>query len=63
MRYQAETCKLVKGKDTIQFVLNEETAYITYYYVYNDFTEELTCSVNDANDRFENAIKAGYKKK
>lgn len=63
MKYEAETCKLVKGKDTIQFVLKEETAHITYYYVYNDFTEKLTCSVNDANDRFENAIKAGYKKK
>ena len=37
-------------------------AEITYYYAYGGGSEEtVTCSVHDADERYESAIKSGYK--
>ncbi len=43
MRYEAETCKLVKGKDTIQFVLKEETFFLIISFYQEDYFFHQLC--------------------
>jgi hypothetical protein len=59
---KARTNILVKGNDSISFTIyrKKKWAEITYYYEYNDAKETITCSIPDADERYEDAIKNGY---
>lgn len=48
--------------DSITFRINKarQTAKIRYYYKWGNTKENITCSIADADDRFDSAIKAGY---
>ena len=55
---------LTKGNDSISFTIyrKRKWAEITYYYSYSGGSEEtITCGLPDADERYEDAIKNGYK--
>ena len=61
---KAKTEILINGDDSISFTIyrKKHMAEITYYYAYGGGSEEtVTCSVHDADERYESAIKSGYK--
>ncbi len=61
---KARTNILVKGNDSISFTIyrKRKWAEITYYYAYGKGSKEtVTCSLPDADERYEDAIKNGYK--
>ena len=60
----AKTNILVKGNDSISFTIyrKRKWAEITYYYAFGKCSEEtITCSLPDADERYEDAIQNGYK--
>ena len=63
MKYKAQSNILKKGEDSISFSVQKrkKVANISYYYVYEVHKEDVICSLSDADERYENAIKAGYK--
>tara|TARA_B100000212_G_scaffold82959_1_gene59939 strand:+ start:2495 stop:2695 length:201 start_codon:yes stop_codon:yes gene_type:complete len=63
MKYKAQSNILKKGEDSISFSVQKrkKVAHIRYYYVYDGHKEDVICSLSDADERYENAIKAGYK--
>ena len=63
MRYKAKSNILKKGDDSISFSVQrrKKEAHIKYYYEYDKHKEDVICSLSDADDRYESAIKAGYK--
>ncbi len=63
MKYKAKSNILKKGNDSISFSVNrsKKVAHIGYYYEYDKHKEDVICSLPDADDRYESAIKAGYK--
>lgn len=52
-----------KTGDSISFRINNKrkTASIRYYYKWGNTKEHITCSIHDADERFDSAVKAGYK--
>ena len=64
---KAKSCFLVNlSGDSITFVIHKskkKLAEISYYYVYGNSTELVTCSPADADETYEDAIKNGYKTK
>ena len=63
---KAKTEILIKDNDSIRFKIHRKKnwAEITYYYAWEKGSEEtISCSVNDADERYEEAIKSGYEKK
>jgi hypothetical protein len=52
-----------RGNDTISFNINttQHLSTVTYFFGFDGFSETKTCNINEAQDRYNKAIKNGYK--
>mgnify|MGYP001202810668 CR=1 FL=1 len=60
----AKNKKLMNAnRDRITFIVNKKQKFakINYYYTFNKTRETITCSIPDADERYDDAIKNGYK--
>ena len=58
-----ENCVMQRGEDSISFNINttQHLSTVTYFFGFDGFSETKTCNMNEAQDRYNKAVKNGYK--
>ncbi len=58
-----KNCVMQRGNDTISFNINtnQHLSTVTYFFGFDGFSETKTCNMNEAQDRYNKAVKNGYK--